>query len=437
MFPAQAAQATPLLLTLAVSALIGIGLRDYYEHEGKFDTFGTVRTFTFLGLLGFVLYQIPVPAHAAFLLGLAVIAPFLLAYYNHKIRQGRSLGMIGVIIAFLTYAMAPVAIHEPHWFLMAIAIAILLVLHSKGRIRKFTNRLETGEVITVCKFLAIAAVILPLIPQEPPVAGLAGRIFAILPVTPRQIWMAVVVTTAISYLGYVFQTYLYPRRGMLITGLVGGLYSSTMTTLVLAKRTRNLDGQAREAAAAILLSTPTMYLRMLFLVVAFRPLVGLRLLVPFLLMSVLIAGYAWWVRRGRAVAAPPAEPGPEPGPEPEVQVQDRNPLELNAAFLFALMFISVAFITKFVLLYFQAAGLRTLSFLVGASDIVPFIVSVLQGNLGIGDAQILHAIVIATASNNLMKAFYVYLFGNRRCAHHTALGMAGLGVLSFLCVLVI
>jgi uncharacterized membrane protein (DUF4010 family) len=427
-------QATPLLLTLAVSALIGVGLRDYYEQEGKFDTFGTVRTFIFLGLLGYVLYLIPVPAHAAWLLGMAVIAPFLLAYYNFKVREHKSLGMIGVFIAFLTYAMAPIAIHQPPWFLLAIAISILLVLHSKGRIRRFTNRLETGEVVTLCKFLAIAAVILPLIPQTIPVTGMAGQVFAILPVTPRQIWMAVVVTTAISYLGYVFQTYLYPRKGMLLTGLMGGLYSSTMTTLVLAKRTRYHEEQSREAAAAILLSTPTMYLRMLFLVVAFKPMVGLELLVPFGVMSVLSAGYAWWIRRGEAAEAQlPAEPGLEPA----VAVADRNPLELTAALLFALMFVAVAFITKYVLLYFSTAGLKLLSFLVGASDIVPFVVSVLQGNLGLGDAQILHAIIIATASNNLMKAVYVYVFGNRRTAHFTAIGMAGVAFLSFLYVVVV
>lgn len=424
-------QVTPFLLTLAVSALIGLGLREYYEAEGKFDHFGTVRTFVFLGLLGYVLYQVPVPAHAAFLLGLVVIAPFLLAYYNHKVRLHKSLGILGVVIAFLTYAMAPVALNEPHWFLMAIAITILLVLHSKGRIRAFTNRLETGEVITLSKFLAIAVVILPLVPMQAPTTGWAGRVFEILPVTPRQIWMGVVVTTFISYLGYVFQTYLYPNKGMLITGLVGGLYSSTMTTLVLAKRTRYLDAQAPEAAVAILLSTPTMYLRMLVLVAAFRPLIGLRLLAPFLALSLLVAAYAFWVHRAQA-----GRPG-QAAPEPEVAVKDRNPLELNAAFLFALMFVSVSFLTKYVLIYFSAAGLRLMSFLVGASDIVPFVVSVLQGNLGLDEVHILHAVIIATASNNLMKGAYVYAFGNRSTAKLTGAGMLGLAVASFVYVVVV
>ena len=427
-------QATPLLLTLAVSALIGVGLRDYYEREGKFDTFGTVRTFIFLGLLGYVLYLIPVPAHAAYLLGLAVLAPFLLVYYNHKIRLHKSLGMIGVIIAFLTYAMPPIAIIEPPWFLLAIAISILLVLHSKGRIRQFTNRLETGEVVTLCKFLAIAAVVLPLIPPTLPATGLAGKIFQVLPVTPRQIWMAVVITTGISYLGYVFQTYLFPRKGMLLTGLVGGLYSSTMATLVLARRTRGEDRQAEEAAAAILLTTPTMYVRMLLLVVAFQPLAGLRLAGPFLALSVLVGAYAWWIHR--SMVREPATAA-EPEGEQKMEVADRNPLELTAAFLFALMFMLVAFVTKYVLVYFSTAGLRVMSLVVGASDIVPFVVSVLQGGLALQEHTVLHAIIIATASNNLMKAVYVYLFGHRRTARLTGVGMAALALLSFLLVTVV
>jgi uncharacterized membrane protein (DUF4010 family) len=77
-----------------------------------------------------------------------------------------------------------------------------------------------------------------------------------------------------------------------------------------------------------------------------------------------------------------------------------------------------------------------LSFLVGASDIVPFIVSILQGNLGITQPQVLQAILVATASNNLMKAVYAYLFGNRRAATLVAAGMGGAAVLSFLYVAV-
>ncbi len=416
-------QAVPFLLTLAISILIGIGLREYYEQEGKHDTFGTVRTFVFIGLLGLMLYRIPTLGPYAFLLGMAILSPFLLVYYRNRVSQQKSPGLIGVLIALLTYAVGPVAIHEPHWYLVGFAVSILFILHSKGRLRQFTDRLETGEVVTACKFLAIAGVILPLIPATLPSTGVLGRIFAVVPVTPHQIWMAVVLTTAISYLGYVLQTYLYPKKGLLLTGVLGGLYSSTMTTVVLSKQTRDDEPRALEAAAAILLTTPTMYLRILLLVAAFMPLTALHLLPPFLVLSALTAGWAFWGCRNRVPESQETEAS--------VVMKERNPLELNAAFLFAVMFIAVALVTKYVLLYFHDMGLRMLSFLVGASDIVPFIVSILQGNLGISETQILQSVLIATASNNVMKAVYVLVFGHRRTARLCAIGLGGTAVLSF------
>jgi len=435
-------QAIPFLLTVAISTLIGIGLREYYEQEAKRDTFGTVRTFIFLGLLGLMLYRIPVIGPYAFLVGLVVVGPFLLVYYSNKVSQKKSPGLIGVLIALLTYTTGPVALNQPHWFLVLFGVSILFVLHSKGRIRLFTDRLETGEVVTACKFLAIAGVVLPLIPALPPTSGAMGQIFSVLPVTPRQIWMAVVITMTISYLGYVLQTYLFPRKGLLLTGLIGGVYSSTVAVLVLAKKSKRYPGHDQEAAAAILLAVSMMYLRLLVLVSIFRFGSALQVGPALLILAGLAAGYALWIRRDQvlAVALPisiPADMTPEEiaegthaeGEEPALR---KNPLEMNSALFFAFMFVAVSLATKYTLVHFQGMGLRMLSFIVGCSDITPFVVSVLQGNLGIGIAQVLQAIIIASASNNLLKVAYAYLFGTRRTANLAAMGMVPLAVISIL-----
>ena len=437
MFPPQVA---PFLLTLAISTLIGIGLRDYYEFEKKFDTFGTVRTFVFFGLLGFMLYQIPGIGPYAFLLGMAAVVPFLLVYYSNKVRQKKSPGLIGVLIALLTYTTGPVALNQPHWFLVLFGVSILFVLHSKGRMRRFTDRLETGEVVTACKFLAIAGVVLPLIPALPPTTGAMGQIFNVLPVTPRQVWMAVVITTTISYLGYVLQTYLFPRKGMLLTGLIGGVYSSTVAVLVLAKKSRRYPGHDQEAAAAILLAVSMMYLRLLVLVAIFRFGSALQVGPALLALAGLAAGYALWIRRDQSaplilpmteasVAAEVPEVGPGEGEEPALR---KNPLEINSALFFAFMFMAVSLATKYTLVHFKGMGLRMLSFVVGCSDITPFVVSVLQGNLGIGTSQVLQAIIIASASNNLLKVAYSYMFGTRRTANIAATGMVPLAALSII-----
>jgi uncharacterized membrane protein (DUF4010 family) len=431
-------QVAPFLLTLAISTLIGIGLRDYYESEKKFDTFGTVRTFVFFGMLGFMLYQIPGVGAYAFLLGMAAIVPFLLVYYSNKVRQKKSPGLIGVLIALLTYTTGPVALNQPHWFLVLFGVSILFVLHSKGRLRVFTDRLETGEVVTACKFLAIAGVILPLIPAISPTVGAMGQIFSVLPVTPRQIWLAVVITMTISYLGYVLQTYLFPRKGLLLTGLIGGVYSSTVAVLVLAKKSKRYPGHDQEAAAAILLAVSMMYLRLLVLVSIFRFGSALQVGPALLVLAGLAAGYALWIRRdqlepktilARVDMAPEevAEGVVAEGEEPALR---KNPLEMNSALFFAFMFVAVSLATKYVLIYYKGLGLRMLSFVVGCSDITPFVVSVLQGNLGIGTPQVLQAIIIASASNNLLKVAYTYMFGTRRTANLAAMGMVTLAALS-------
>jgi uncharacterized membrane protein (DUF4010 family) len=426
---------TPFLLTVGVSFLLGIGLREYYEAEGKLDTFGTVRTFVFIGMLGFVLFRLPDIGGQAFLVGLGALSLFLLIYYGNKVLQKKSLGMLGVLIALLAYATGPIALQFPPWYLLLIAISILLVLHSKGRIRKFSDRLETGEVVTACKFLAIAAVALPLIPGTVPTGGgAAWRILAALPVTPHQIWLAVVITTGISYLGYVLQTYLYPRKGLRLAGLVGGLYSSTMTVLVVAKKSKAAPSVADEAAIAILLAVSMMYLRLLTLVAIFRIQSALAVGPALVALSCLAAGYGLWLQRRQTAPAGAAD-GERADIEGDVGVASalrKNPLELNAALLFAVLFAVISFVTKFVFDYFQSSGLRVLSFVVGFSDITPFVVSLLQGNLGIGDTQIVQAIIIASASNNVLKLAYTYAFGSRRTANLAAPGMLGLVGLSLL-----
>ncbi len=424
---------TPFLLTVGVSFLVGIGLRGYYEAEGKFDTFGTVRTFVFIGMLGFVLFRLPGLGNQAFLVGLGALSLFLLVYYGNKVLQKKSPGMIGVLIALLTYAAGPIALLFPPWYLVLIAITILFVLHSKGRIRQFSDRLETGEVVTACKFLAIAAVALPLIPDEVRAGGgPVWQFFATLPVTPRQIWLAVVVTTSISYLGYVLQTYLYPRKGLMLAGLVGGLYSSTATVVIVAKKSSAAPGFADQAAVAILLAVSMMYVRLLALVAIFR-LQSAIIVGPALVgLSGAAAAYGLWLRhRQRAHPPASAEAGASPGGGVAVEPSLRkNPLELNAAILFAVLFAVTSFVTKYVLDYSKDSGLRVLSFVVGFSDITPFVVSLLQGSLGIGEYQIVQAIIIASASNNVLKLAYTYTFGERRTANLVAPGLLGLVVLS-------
>ena len=147
------------LLTASLSFLVGLGLKEYYLASQKTQTFGSTRTYVFIGMLGFVLYQLQ-EDRLLFLAGLLTLAGFLALYYHDRIAHER-LGLIGVLTALLTYLIGPVCLQFPRWFLILFVITVLLVLNSKAKIRALTEKMADREIMTVSKFLLLAGVILP------------------------------------------------------------------------------------------------------------------------------------------------------------------------------------------------------------------------------------------------------------------------------------
>lgn len=406
---------TPLLIafaiTVALSFLIGLGLREYYIEQGRTNYFGTVRTYVFIGMLGFALFQLPQQS-LAYLFGFAALSLFLVTYYRQKLDEG-SPGLIGVLTALLTYLVGPLAVTTPPWFLILFSVSILFVLSAKQRIRVLSERIDQREVVTLATFLTLAGVILPLLPK--------GEIAPFLPITPHNIWVAVVVSTGISYLSYVLQTFVWPQKGLFVSGLLGGLYSSTATTLIIARRTRKLPAMAMEASGATVIATSMMYFRLIVLVAVFDLAVAAEIAVPMFVFGMLAAGAAYVLARSRNTG------GNTGGVEVGIS---RNPLELSAAVVFAFMFVLMAFLTKLALDHRSLIGLKELSFLVGFYDIDPFIISLLQSRLPLSQHEIAGAVIISTAGNNVLKALYAAIFANRVTAWWSALTLAGLAALS-------
>jgi uncharacterized membrane protein (DUF4010 family) len=408
------APAPPLIafgLSIALSFLIGLGLREYYIEQGRTNYFGSVRTYVFIGMLGFALFQLPQQS-LAYLFGLAALSLFLLTYYRQKLDEG-SPGLIGVLTALLTYLIGPLALTNPPWFLILFSVSILFVLSAKQRIRVLSERITQREVVTLAIFLTLAGVILPLLPRE--------EIAPFLPITPRNIWMAVVVSTAISYLSYGLQTFVWPQKGLFLAGLLGGLYSSTATTLIIARRSRSLGVDTNAASAAMVVATSMMYFRLIVLIAVFDLAVAAQIALPLTMLGLLAAVVAYWLTY-RPVTVRGAE-------TIDVGIQ-RNPLELSSAVLFAFMFVLMALATKFALDHRTIIGLRELSFLVGFYDIDPFIISLLQSRIAISHDEIAGAVIISTAGNNILKALYVAIFANRSTLWRTVPTLVALAALS-------
>ena len=276
-------------------------------------------------------------------------------------------------------------------------------------LRRFSDAFRGVEMLTFAKFMIMAGVVLPLLPDR--------QIASFITVTYYQVWAALLVVSSLSYLSYLAQTYLFKGKGLLLTGLLGGLYSSTATTIVLARRAREAPSTP-QVAQAIILATVMMYLRLLLLVFFLGHVTeACQLLAPFLVFSGASLLAVWFVSRISGASEITAS-----------NLRLSHPLEFKTALIFSVLFVMFAAVSSVVITDYGSEGLHILSFIVGLTDIDPFILSLLGGNLGVSDTQIITAVIIASGSNNLMKAGYALAIGRNRFA------LAAAGWLVVLCV---
>ena len=391
------------LFTLGMSFLLGLGLREYYLTNHKQLVYGSTRTCVFIGLLGFVLYRLQGSA-GLFIAGMLILGLWLSFYYRHKL-QHQQTGFIGLLIALISYTVGPVSLALPHWFLILYVITALFVLNAKEPIRILTLRLANQEIITLSKFLILSGVILPLTPREP--------LASFLPISLHRTWLAVVVISGISYLSYLVQTYWLKGRGLLLAGAVSGLYSSTVATVVLARQSRLYSEQSTRPAAAIVLATGVMYLRLLVILMIFQSDLGWSHLSALLGLAALASVLAWLIQR----RAPKNQEG-------EILLeQPRNPLELSAAGLFAALFLGLTAATHFMLTHYSHRELQWMAFCTGFTDIDPFVLALVEGDFPASGSVIGKAIFIAAASNDLLKGAYAWLLGAGRTRQLSTLGL--------------
>jgi uncharacterized membrane protein (DUF4010 family) len=399
---------SPLLIAFAATTLsgfvIGLELHSYRRAAGEGLGYGTTRTLTLLAVFGFVLALLD-PDLRLYAVGLLIVGGFIAISYWHRQREGRK-RLLTHLVGLLVYAIGPLALKGPLWLPVLYVVVILLMLGEKPGIRRLSDAFRSTEAVTLAKFLIMAGLILPLLPDS--------QIASFVTVTWYQLWLAVLVVSGISYISYIAQAYFFPARGILLTGALGGLYSSTATTVVLGKRIREAPDEGRLSAAAIVLATLMMYLRLWALIALLgHGATALRLALPFGILALSSGVVVWLLLRGSQRSAADHNEAPP-----------HHPLEFSTALLFAVLFVLFAAITHFVITDYGARGLHVLSFAVGFTDIDPFILSLLDGKFPIGETALMVAVVIASGSNNLLKAGYALALGRNRAVIPAAAWLA-------------
>ena len=377
------------ILVVLFSLLIGLEQRGRYIKEEFGTRFGTDRTFTLIGILGFILYAISPQTLLPFLGGGLAITVLLAINYYQKIIIQKKFGITSFVIALITYCVAPLVFTQPNWLVLLIVVCVLILTELKETLFQFSEKFDNNEFITLAKFLVIAGVILPLLPDK--------TISPTLNFSPYKFWLAIVAVSGISYFSYLLKKFVFPNSGIIFTGILGGMYSSTATTIILAKQSKEFP-ENNKVAAAIILATTMMYVRLFLLALFFNKNIAIALAPSFailVVLSSLVAVYFLKFQHGKKRQS-----------DVKTLPAHTNPLEFKMALIFAALFIFFAIITEFVTNRYGSGGIKVLSFIVGVTDIDPFILNLFQSKLNIAHTIIVMAVVNAATSNNLLKLIY-------------------------------
>jgi len=396
-----------LVVVVIAGFLIGLEIKAHRIQRDANKEIGSVRTFAFIALIGYVFAKLDV---TLYIVGYVAILSHLVLFYFFKLKSARS-GIILFLLTTLVYSFGFIVVKYDIWFLLSVFVAVVFISNLDKRLEHFYTIFDEREIEIFAKLLLLSGVVLPLLPHT--------QISELVPVSYFKVWLAVVVVSMFSYVGYILKKYIFNEKGYLLTGILGGIYSSTATTIVLAKKASS-GYTPYLFSSSIVIATGLMYIRLLGITFAFNLEIAKSLLVPFVglaILSIIISIFLY--NRSRKDISVDIKDD-----------EDKNPLELSTAFLFAFLFITMATITHFVLSQYGGIGLNILSFIVGFTDIDPFVLSILSSKFNVSVDGASTAILIATGSNNILKALYSYVFSKNKAGKISAISLLGLGIVA-------
>jgi uncharacterized membrane protein (DUF4010 family) len=379
-----------LASALIIGSLVGIERERSKALSGNVGI-GGVRTFILFSLIGAVSAWLSQALDNAwiFVTAVAAVAALTVAGYVVQARvKPNAVGLTTETAAVGVCLLGGACTVGYSGMALAVGIAVSAVLAYKESMHGLVAKLGPDDISAGVKLLAATFIVLPLLPTT------AVDPWGVL--KPRPIWTLVILIAALSLVGYVATRALGPQRGTALTGLSGGLVSSTAVTLAFAKQSREEGGKSDDAlAGGLLLAWAVMGLRVLVIVaVLFAPLVR-PLLLPFGAMMVVALGASvLFLRRARAQ---------EPATAGEVVL--KNPFSLTSAAKFGLLFAVVLVVVAGVERYFPGRGYYVVAALAGLPDVDPVTLSMagLARSGGIDLATAVGALVVAALANTLLK----------------------------------
>lgn len=383
---------------LLIGALIGLE-REFYQQKKESSDFAGLRTFSLIALLGavtaFLVEDLGIILMALAFGGLILITT--VSYFSVTSLRKTGSGITTEIAALLTFLLGVLVMNDHTLVAISIAVIIALVLAFKGELHGFVRTMSPEDIRVTLKFALVAAVILPLLPNR---TVDPWDLF-----NPFQIWLLVVLVSGIGFSGYVMMKVMGASRGINLTGIFGGLASSTATTISFSSASREYPEMATQYARAVLLASTVMFPRIIILILVIHPPLALKVLIPLLVMMLTGLFYILVVLRN--------EKNKEEAVSPDFEIT--NPLKLSTAIKFGLFFALIIVAVEVAQRYLGSSGIYLTSLIAGLTnvDVISLSLSRLTSTSQLSLEVASVAVVIAALVNTVTKGVIAYVSGTK------------------------
>jgi uncharacterized membrane protein (DUF4010 family) len=387
---------TAIVVSACLGALVGL-IRQWSDQATKGDEidFGGVRTYTFWGMLGCVgalASDQSSPLLLAVVFAVVGAQQIVAKYHAASAAQPGGTTFASTLLTVLAGSLV-------YWGEVAAAVVVaattMVMLGSKQKLHAWTRAFTRHDVRATLQFVAITGVILPLVPHRD--LGPFGAF------NPFSTWMMVVLISGLGFGGYIAMRILGPGTGIIASSLLGGLASSTASTLAFSRRSREEPERSAQYALAVIVACTVMLPRVLVAIAFVNPDFAVQLTPPFAVMALPGTVYAVWMGWLRH------------SDEPQGALSRlKNPLGLRTAIKFGLLYALIAFLVKAAPQLGLAGRILPLSFVSGLTDMDAISLSIAQGP-GAGEATAsvaLHAVIVAAIANTLLKAGFAVTLGS-------------------------
>ncbi len=389
----------PYVVSLIIGALVGAE-REFKKQREKVPSFGGIRTFILISLLGTLSGNLSeffgLPS-----LYLAFVGLFILISVAQYLEKAP--GLTSEISALITFLLGALSYKKEYQLAAFLAVALVSTLSFKKQLHALIKHITLQDLYAFLKFAAITVIIYPLLPEK-----------EFYGVNPKSVWTMVLIISSIDFIGYLL-TKLAGGKGVLITGLVGGLVSSTAVTATFSPLSRKNPQLLNEYASGIVGASAIMFPRMTFLAFLISPKFAKFLLVPSLTAFIIGVFYAYKLSKGI---------------KSEDKFEIHNPYELSTAIKFGLFYAFILFLSKAALKHFGNLGLYAVGAISGLTDVDPITLSVAK-LFNAGSVELIAAVItvlIAAFVNTVFKWFLTLTMGKRELFKITAKGFIGLAV---------